>query len=113
VPSGSLQETAASLDGTELYVAMEGGDLIVWDLTTNQLKQTVGEAGGFGLGLSPDGKFLYVADPFSGTVKLVDRVSRIVLRTIPTGGSPRRVAFDPATGIALVTNEGGWVDFVK
>jgi len=113
VPSGSLQETAASLDGTELYVAMEGGDLIVWDLTTNQLKQTVGGAGGFGLGLSPDGKFLYVADPFSGTVKLVDRVSRIVLRTIPTGGSPRRVAFDPATGIALVTNEGGWVDFVK
>jgi YVTN family beta-propeller protein len=113
VPPGSLQETAASLDGTELYVVAEGGDLIVWDLTANQLKQTVAGAGGFGLGLSPDGKFLYVADAFTGNVKLIDRVSRIVLRTIATGGTPRRLAFDPATGTALVTNEGGWVDFVK
>jgi hypothetical protein len=36
-----------------------------------------------------------------------------VLRTIATGGTPRRVAFDPTSGIAMVTNENGWVDFVK
>jgi YVTN family beta-propeller protein len=113
VPSGSLQETAASLDGTELYVLQEGGDLIVWDLTTNQLKQTVPGAGGFGIGLSPDGKFLYVTTSYGGQVKVIDRVSRVVLRTITTGGIPRRVAFDPTSGIAMVTNENGWVDFVK
>ena len=113
VPSGSLQETAASLDGTELYVLHEGGDLIVWDLTNNQLKQTVSGAGGFGIGLSPDGKFLYVTNAFNGEIRVIDRVSRIVLRTINSGGIPRRVAFDPATGIAMVTNENGWVDFIK
>jgi YVTN family beta-propeller protein len=113
VPSGSLQETAASLDGTELYVAQEGGDLIVWDLTTNQLKQTVTGAGGFGLGLSPDGKFLYEATSYGGEIRVIDRASRVVLRTIATGGTPRRVAFDPTSGIAMVTNENGWVDFVK
>ena len=113
VPAGSLQETAASLDGTELYVLQEGANLIVWDLTTNQLKQSVSGAGGFGIGLSPDGKFLYVATSFGGDVKVIDRASRVVLRTIATGGIPRRVAFDPTTGIAMVTNENGWVDFVK
>jgi large repetitive protein len=113
VLDGGLQETAASLDGTELYVVQEGGDLIVWGLATNQLKQRVPGAGGFGLGLSPDGKFLYVASSFAGEIRIIDRLSRVVLRTITVGGTPRRVAFDPASGIALVTNESGWVDFVK
>jgi YVTN family beta-propeller protein len=113
VPSGTLQETAVSLDGTELYVVAEGGDLIVWDLTTNQLKQSVPGAGGFGIGLSSDGKFLYVTTAYEGTIKVIDRVSRVVLRTIATGGAPRRIAFDPTSGIAMVTNENGWVDFVK
>jgi YVTN family beta-propeller protein len=113
VPSFDLQETAASLDGTELYVLQEGGPLIVWDLTNNHLKQSVAGAGGFGIGLSPDGKFLYVADSYNGGVKVIDRVSRVVLRTITSGGIPRRVAFDPTSGTAIVTNEGGWVDFIK
>ena len=113
VPSSSWQETVVSPDGTELYVVAEGGDLIAWNLTTNQLRQTVAGGGGFGVGLSPDGKFLYVTAPFDGQVKIIDRVSGVILRTVTTGGTPRRVAFDPATGVALVTNEGGWVDFVK
>jgi YVTN family beta-propeller protein len=113
VPLGALQETAASLDGTELYVLQEGGDLIVWDLPNNQLKQSVSGAGGFGIGLSPDGKFLYVTNSFSGGIRVIDRVSRIVVRTIVTGGVPRRIAFDPTSGIAMVTNESGWVNFVK
>ena len=113
VNSTALQETAASPDGTELYIADEGGSLIIWDLTTNQLKATVAGAGGFGLALSPGGTFIYVAAPFGGGVKIIDRVTRTVLRTVATGGSPRRVAFNPATGVALVTNESGWVDFVN
>jgi YVTN family beta-propeller protein len=113
VLDGALQETAASLDGTELYVVQEAGDFIVWDLATNQLKQRVPGAGGFGLGLSPDGKFLYVASSFGGEIRVIDRVSRVVVRTIVVGGTPRRVGFDPASGIALVTNESGWVNFVK
>jgi YVTN family beta-propeller protein len=113
VPVSSYQETAASLDGTELYVVVEGGDLIVWDLATDQLKRTVTGGGGFGLGLTPDGRFLYVADTYGSKVKIIDRVSGVILRSVNTGGTPRRVAFDPTTGTAMVTNEGGWVDFIK
>jgi DNA-binding beta-propeller fold protein YncE len=109
---GAVQGTAVSPDGTELYVAQEfGGDLVVWDLATNQLKQSVPGAGGFGLALSPDGKSLYVVS--GGEVYIVDRVSRARLRTVNISGNGRRIAFDPATGIAAVTNEAGWVDFLQ
>jgi hypothetical protein len=109
--SGTVQGTAVSQDGTELYIADEGDNLQIWNLTTNQLKETVPGAGGFGLGLSPDGKFIYTAQ--GGQVRIIDRVSRAVLRTVLTGGTPRRIAFDPVTGTAVISNESGWVDFVK
>jgi YVTN family beta-propeller protein len=62
---------------------------------------------------SPDGKILYVTNSFNGEIKVIDRVSRIVLHTVASGGIPRRVAFDPTSGVAMVTNENGWVDFIK
>jgi YVTN family beta-propeller protein len=114
VNGGSLQETAASLDGTELYIADESGGLVIWDLETNQLKETIVEAqAGFGLALSPNGKFIYVASTLGTSITIVDRVTRTVLRTLTPGGAPRRIAFNPVTGVALVTNAGGWVDFVN
>ncbi len=109
--SGAVQGTAVSPDGAELYVALEYSDLVVWDLTTNHLKETVTGGGGFGLGLSPDGAFLYVAG--LGNVRIYDRGSRTLLRTVNTGGDPRRIGFDPVTGTAIVSNAGGWVDFIK
>lgn len=111
--SGTVQGTAVSPDGTELYIADEGDNLQIWNLTTNQLKETVPGAGGFGLGLSPDGKFIYTATAYGGQVRITDRVSRTVLRTVLTGGVPRRIGFDPSTGTAVISNESGWVDFVK
>ena len=112
--TGKPQGTIASQDGTELYIATEGVEMQIWNLTTNQLEQTVPGADGFGIALSPDGSLIYVANP-SGTpaVKVIDRVSRTVLRTTANAGAPRRIAFDPTTGIGVVTNESGWVDFVK
>jgi DNA-binding beta-propeller fold protein YncE len=109
--TGFVQGTVASPDGTELYIADESDNLQVWDLSTNTLKQTLPGEGGFGIGLSPDGKFLYVT--YGGQVRIVDRVSRTLLRTVTTGGGSRRVAFDPVSGTAIITNESGWVDFVK
>ena len=51
---------------------------------------------------------------FSPEAPASDRkVCEDVLRTIASGGIPRRVAFDPTSGIAMVTNENGWVDFIK
>jgi DNA-binding beta-propeller fold protein YncE len=108
---GVVQGTAVSPDGTELYALIEfDGVMRVWNLITNAPKGEVAGGNGFGLGLSPDGKFLYVV---GGNVRIYDRASLALLRTVTTGGGPRRVAFDPVTGIAIVTNEGGWVDFIK
>jgi DNA-binding beta-propeller fold protein YncE len=112
VGAGTPQGTAVSPDGKELYVANEfWGDLKVWDLTTNQLKASVPSVGGFGLALNPGGEFIYVA--VGDQVKIFDRVSLALVRTVTVGGGSRRIAFDPVTGIAIVTNEAGWVDFVK
>lgn len=66
-------------------------------------------AGGFGLGISPGG-LLYVV---SGNVRIFDRTTGALIRTVVTNGAPRRVGFDPVTGIAVVTNEAGWVDFIQ
>jgi YVTN family beta-propeller protein len=111
--TGTVQGTAVSLDGTELYIAEEGDELQIWNLATGQLVQSLPGLGGFGLALSPDGAFIYTATAYGGQVRIIDRASRALVRTVTTGGAPRRIAFDPASGTAVVTNEAGWVDFVK
>jgi DNA-binding beta-propeller fold protein YncE len=57
------------------------------------------------------GRFLYLAG--CGKVRIFDRASRALLVTVETGGDPRRIGFDPATGTAIVTNTGGWVNFIR
>jgi len=34
------------------------------------------------------------------------------VRTIPTGGIPRGIAFDSRTNTALIANEAGWITIV-
>ena len=105
-----VQSTAVSPDGTRLYAAIEGGDLLSWDLETGAAGPRLTGGGGFGLAVSPDGKVLYVA---RGTeVLLVDRASLTLLKTVEVGGSTRRVGVR-GDGVAVVGNEGGWVDFIK
>jgi hypothetical protein len=41
----------------------------------------------------------------------VDRASGTLVRTVSVGGNARRIAFSSG-GVAVVTNESGWVDFV-
>jgi hypothetical protein len=107
------QGTIASRDGTRLYIAIEGTGLQIWNLTAGSLEHVVPEADGFAIALSPE-DLIYVVNP-GGTpgVKIVDPVSRTLLRTTANTGSPRRIAFDPTTGQALVTNDQGWVNVVN
>ena len=67
----------------------------------------------FGLALSPDLKVLVGTRPGSGEVVLIDRVTRQLLNTVATGGTPRRVAMDLLGSIAAVANESGWVDLIR
>jgi YVTN family beta-propeller protein len=113
---GNPQGLAVSPGGGELYIANEKGELDIWDLAANALKQIVPLPGGpFGLALTPDGAQIYLAFTFggSGFVQILDRSSRSLLRTLRTGGYPRRIAFDLAGTTAVITDDGSRVFFVR
>lgn len=113
VVGGRTQGIVVAPDGTELYVANEQGGLDVIDLATGNLAASL-ELGGptFGLAITPDQGQLYVGLVGAERVQVLDRVTLRVVRTIPTGGVPRCIAFDPRTRTALITNEGGWITVV-
>jgi DNA-binding beta-propeller fold protein YncE len=46
-------------------------------------------------------------------VYLLDWKSGAVLKTVTTGGTPRRIGFAANGSTAVVANEGGWVDFIE
>jgi YVTN family beta-propeller protein len=101
---GRPQGLAIAHDGSELYVANEWGPLQIWDLASGTRTTTISAAtDGFGLTLTPDGTQLYMTTPFGGTVRIIDRVSRQVLRTLTALGEPRRIAFDARGTLAAIT----------
>jgi YVTN family beta-propeller protein len=111
---GMPQGMIMSSEGKELYVANESGWLDVIDVAQWRSVARVPLAGGgFGLALSPDEAHLYVSLPNAGRVQIVNIPSRHVIKTLETGGTPRRIAFNYHGGIAVVPNEAGWVDFIK
>ena len=67
----------------------------------------------FDVQLSPDGTKIWVGVRTAGQVQVFDRSTHALLRTVWTGGAPRRIAFIQAGTIAVIANEAGWVDFVK
>ena len=113
VLDGRPQAIAVSPDGAELYVANQSlSQLQIVQLQTGTLLPSVNlGAQGFDLKLSPDGVKIWVT--LAGFVKVFDRQTRALLRTITTGGSPRRLAFDPGGSTVIIANEAGWVDFIR
>lgn len=108
--TGTIQSTVVSQDGTRLYAAIEGGDLVSWDLATGDPGPRLQNGGGFGLALSPDNEILYVAR--GSEVLLVDRASLVLLGTAAVGGFTRRIGMR-SDGVALAANDHGWVDFIE
>jgi len=109
---GSPQRLAVSADGTELYIANEQLGLDIWSLTsatriTNILME------GYGLALSPDNSVIYVSNPSSGQVTIVDRALRQVIGTLITGGTPRNIAFSRFGVEGLIANEAGYVTVAR
>lgn len=109
---GMPQRMAVAPDGSELYIANETLGLDIWNLVTGTRATTVAVPA-YGLGMSPDGAHLYVTGPLNGTITVIDRVTRGLVTTINTGGTPRNVAFTANGRTAMVTNEGGWVTVVR
>jgi DNA-binding beta-propeller fold protein YncE len=110
---GYPQGIALSADGTELYIANESGWLETRSIATGvRLDSIPLDGGGFGLARSPDDGVLYVGIPSKGEVQIVRRATRQVIKTLATGGVPRRIAFTADGRHAVIANASGWVDVV-
>jgi DNA-binding beta-propeller fold protein YncE len=110
---GQLEDVVLSLDGKQLFVVDDAGDLLVLDATNlSLLARTSVGPDAFGLAMSPDGAQLYVTSP-SGRLTILDRATRAIVRRLDLGGIPRHVAFDRTGTTAVIANEGGWVDVVR
>jgi len=110
---GRPQGLALSADGTELYVANEFEWLGVYSLASgNRLDSIPLAGGGVGLARSSDDAVLYVRLPWSGEVQIVSRTAHRAIKTLQTGGIPRRIAFTSDSRRAVIANESGWVDVV-
>lgn len=111
---GTTQAMALAPNNGELYVANENANVYVLNLTSGTVVDSIAVgAEAFGLALGPDGTKVYAGLMFAGEVKVIDRVARTVLKTIPVGGSPREMATASASGFVVVANLNGWVDLLR
>ena len=112
--SGMPQRIALSPDRQELYIASEAVGLEILDLAAGTRTTVTGVTpGAVGLALSPDGEQIYVANPPQHVVQIVNRATRQIFRNIGGIGSPRNVAFEPHGTAAVVTDESGFVVFIR
>lgn len=112
-PTGGMpQRLAVSPNGKELLIANETLGLDIWSLGSGTRDTTIAMAA-YGLGLSPDGRKIYVATGPSGGITVVDRRSRGVDTALVVGGTTRNVAFDAAGRTAVITNEAGFVTVIR
>jgi YVTN family beta-propeller protein len=111
---GHPQELVLSPGGTLLFVADETGSIQVWSLRDGSKRGDIAVPGGaFAMAVSPDWRQLYVTSAQGGAVYLLDWKTGAVLKTVTTGGTPRRIAFAANGAMAVVANEGGWVDYIE
>jgi YVTN family beta-propeller protein len=107
---GTAQENAVSTDGTTLYVAIEGNDLALFDLTSGTQLPSVTGGGGFGAALTPDGQELWVVG--GNLLKIINTTSHTIRTvTLPLGG--RRIVFSGDGSTAVITGEGSGLMFVR
>jgi YVTN family beta-propeller protein len=111
---GHPQELVLSPGGTLLFVADESGSIQVWSLREGtKLRDILVPGGAFAMAVSPDWRQLYISSSLGGAVYLIDWKTGATLKTVTTGGTPRRVSFTTDGTTAMIANEGGWVDFIK
>lgn len=116
---GVPQKIAISADGNTLYIANEAdrinGYVQFWDrINGTQIGGNIPLAGAFGYDIArrPTNGFLYVSTAYSGRIYVIDPATRTIIYDVFPGGSTRTIIFD-TNGVAFVTNEAGWVDFLK
>ena len=114
---GVPQKLALSADENTLYIANQAGYVQFWNLVSGvqdgtNLALPVGAA--YGIARRPTTGKLYVTTAYfgGGAIFILDPVMRVFTNGVVTNGSTREVVFD-SSGLGLVPNENGWVDFIK
>jgi YVTN family beta-propeller protein len=102
---GMPQRIAIAPDGSEIYVANEQSGLNVVNIESGAATSVLFGTAAYGVGLTPDGKQLYVLLPAAGEVRILDRATRASIQTLWVGGTPRNITFDWRGTTALVTTE--------
>ena len=108
------QRIALSPTRKTLYVAsaQRGAESI--DLASGSVRAIPGVGQGtVGMAVSPDGARLYITNPLSGSLIIVDAATRRVIKALAGLGTPRNVAFGLDGAMALVTNEDGSVIVIR
>jgi YVTN family beta-propeller protein len=114
VAGGTPQGLTTNKKGTELYVVNEAGFVTLFSIATGTTLATLPlTAGGFGAAVTPDDNHLYIAEPNGGIVQVVNLQNRQMKFTINVGGQPRRVAFSATGRVGVVTNQNGYISFIK
>jgi len=111
--TNTYQDLVVSGDGRYLFIANESGPLEVRVAYSGGFSDTLPAAdSAFGLALTKDGTQLYITRPRLHDVLVLNTADYSVTRLI-TGGAPRRIAFDTTGKVAAITNDSGYVTFVK
>jgi YVTN family beta-propeller protein len=115
VTGGTTQQVLVSGDATELFVADEALEKVdVFNLASGARVASIAVGGNaWGMALTPDERQLYVGLVLQGEVVVLDRTTRAVVRRIATGGMPRRIVFNQGGTLAVVTNEAGFVTYIR
>lgn len=111
---GTPQGVALNRRGTHLYVANEDGYLSDVDLATGNIAPpTALTSGGFGVGVTPDDNQAYITLPGEGILQIFGLQNRRLLGRLNVGGEPRRIGFSRAGKLGAVTNQAGYLTFIK
>jgi DNA-binding beta-propeller fold protein YncE len=108
--AGITGRLAVTPDGGKLLGFGEEG-VEVWDLTTLTLTGTI-PTWGSGIALTTDAQRAYIPQWGYGDVVIVDVPHLAVVRYMFLGDSPRDAVL-VNDSLLLVTNESGWVDYVR
>lgn len=109
ITGGYWQATAVTTDGRYLFAVSENNLVRRIDLTDNTVSDVAIACGGWGLGITRDDRFLYVACPGQGSVVVLDATTRTQVNRLDSLGDVRRVTMSIDGTIAAVGSSSGVV----
>jgi hypothetical protein len=117
----SISDFVLSADGGRVYAVYGGAQdlrLFIWDrvsgdtLPSIELPAPNAFTNGATLAEQPSTGHVWVSADDAARVYVVDVAARKILRTLQPGGRPRGMGFT-ASGIGILANEDGWLDFIR